>query len=68
MHLMTYALGRTVEYFDMPTVRAITRTCARDDYRFACLATQMVQSDAFRFRRPAAAPTSTFVTQTAQQE
>jgi hypothetical protein len=68
MHLMTYALGRTVEYYDMPTLRAITRTCARDDYRFACLATQVVQSDAFRFRRPAAAPKSTLVTQTAPQE
>jgi hypothetical protein len=68
MNLMTYALGRTVEYYDMPTVRAITRTCAKDGYRFACLATQVVQSDAFRFRRPAPAPKSTLVTQTAQQE
>ncbi len=56
MNLMTYALGRTVEYYDMPTVRAITRTCAQDNYRFACLASQVVQSDAFRFRRPATAP------------
>jgi hypothetical protein len=68
MHLMTYALGRTVEYYDMPTVRAITRTCAKDDYHFACLATQVVQSDAFRFRRPAAPSPSTLVTQSAQQE
>jgi hypothetical protein len=68
MNLMTYALGRTVEYYDMPSVRAITRTCAADNYRFACLASQVVQSNAFRFRRPATAPQSTLVTQTAQQE
>ena len=68
MNLMTYALGRTVEYYDMPTVRAITGSCARENYRFACLASQVVQSNAFRFRRPATAPQSTLVTQTAQQE
>jgi hypothetical protein len=68
MNLMTYALGRTVEYYDMPTVRAITQTCAKENYRFACLAAQVVQSNAFRFRRPTTAPQSTLVTQTAQQE
>ncbi|HEY1898418.1 MAG TPA: DUF1592 domain-containing protein, partial [Steroidobacteraceae bacterium] len=68
MNLMTYALGRTVEYYDMPTVRAITRSCAKDNYRFACLATQVVTSDAFRFRRPAEAAKSTLVTQTVQPE
>jgi Protein of unknown function (DUF1585) len=65
---MIYALGRTVEYYDMPTVRAITRTCAQDNYHFSCLATQVVLSDAFRFRRPASAPHSTLVTQSAAQE
>jgi hypothetical protein len=68
MHLMTYAVGRTVEYYDMPTVRAITRSCAPDNYRFACLATQVATSDAFRFRRPAPAQNSTLVTQTAKPE
>jgi hypothetical protein len=33
--LMTYALGRGLEYYDMPTVRAITRSAAKDDYRFS---------------------------------
>ncbi|HTY93319.1 MAG TPA: DUF1592 domain-containing protein [Steroidobacteraceae bacterium] len=68
MHLMTYALGRSVAYYDMPTVRAITRTCAGENFRFSCLATQVVSSNAFRFRRPAMAPNPTLVTQVAQQE
>ena len=35
--LMTYALGRSVEYYDMPTVRQIVRDAARDNYRFSSL-------------------------------
>ena len=52
---MTYALGRPVEYRDMPVVREIVRKAARDNYRFASLVSQIVASDAFR-RRDAAAP------------
>ena len=33
--LMTYALGRGLEYYDMPTVRAIARGAAKNDYRFS---------------------------------
>ena len=33
--LMMYALGRELEYFDMPQVRAVVRDAERDDYRFA---------------------------------
>ena len=33
--LLTYALGRGLEYYDMPAVRAIVRNAARDDYRFS---------------------------------
>ncbi len=32
--LMTFALGRAVRYQDMPTVRAIVRDAAADNYRF----------------------------------
>ena len=35
--LLTYALGRGVEYQDMPVVRAIVRDAARNDYRFSSL-------------------------------
>src|SRR6476659_1312038 len=33
--LMTYALGRTVEYYDMPAIRKIVRDAAKDNYRFS---------------------------------
>ena len=33
--LMTYALGRRVEFYDMPTVRAIVRDAAKNDYQLS---------------------------------
>jgi mono/diheme cytochrome c family protein len=48
--LMTYALGRTVDYYDMPTVRKIVRDAARDKYRFSSIVLGIVRSDAFRMR------------------
>jgi hypothetical protein len=53
--LMTYALGRPLDYRDMPVVREIVRNAAKDNYRFASIVSQVVASDAFR-RREAAAP------------
>ena len=35
--MLTYALGRGLEYYDAPAVRAIVRDAARDDYRFSSL-------------------------------
>ena len=49
--LLTYALGRRVEYFDMPAVRAIVRDAARNDYRFSSLITGIVKSTPFRMKR-----------------
>ena len=48
--LMMYALGRELEYYDMPQVRAIVRTAAAQDYRFSALVTGIVHSDAFRMQ------------------
>jgi hypothetical protein len=48
--LMTYALGRGIEYYDMPTVRAIVRDAAANDYRFSDLILGVVASPAFRIR------------------
>jgi hypothetical protein len=48
--LMMYALGRELESFDMPQVRAVVRAAARDDYRFAALVKAIVTSDAFRMQ------------------
>jgi hypothetical protein len=54
--LMTYALGRPVDYRDMPVVRKIVRDAAKDQYRFASIVTQIIESDAFRKRESAPAP------------
>jgi hypothetical protein len=49
--LMTYALGRSVEHFDMPTVRAIVEKAAQKDYRFSAIVRGIIESDAFQMRR-----------------
>jgi hypothetical protein len=46
--LMMYALGRELEYYDMPQVRAVVHAAQDQDYRFAALVAGIVQSDAFR--------------------
>ncbi|MGV3592729.1 MAG: DUF1592 domain-containing protein [Gammaproteobacteria bacterium] len=46
-NLMTYALGRTVTYRDMPAVRAIVRAAAEEGNRFESLVYNIVQSKAF---------------------
>jgi hypothetical protein len=54
--LMTYAVGRPMEYGDMPAVRQIAHEAANDNFRFESIVLGVVQSDAFRKRAPAAAP------------
>jgi hypothetical protein len=49
--MLTYALGRGVEYYDMSAVRAIVRDAARDDYRFTSLIRAIVSSAPFQMRR-----------------
>jgi hypothetical protein len=49
--MLTYALGRGVEYYDMPAVRTIVRNTARDDYRFTSLIRAIVESAPFQMRR-----------------
>src|SRR5581483_2085634 len=49
--LMTYALGRGLEYYDAPAVRAIVRESAREDHRFTSgLILGVVRSAPFRMR------------------
>jgi hypothetical protein len=55
---MAYALGRRVEYFDKPTVRAIADEAARDDYRISSFVLGVVKSDAFQMKREAVAEQS----------
>jgi len=51
VNLMAYALGRRVEYYDMPTVRAIARAARGRDYRLSAFVIGVVQSPAFRMSR-----------------
>ena len=48
--LLTYALGRGLDYYDMPAVRSIVRDAARRDYRFSSLVLGVVNSVPFRMR------------------
>jgi hypothetical protein len=48
--LTMYALGRELEYFDMPQVRAVVRAAEDDDYRFASIVAGIVNSDSFRMQ------------------
>jgi hypothetical protein len=49
-NLFTYALGRSVDYRDMPTIRGIVRRAGADNYRFESIVLGIVSSDAFRKR------------------
>jgi hypothetical protein len=50
--LLTYALGRRLEYYDAPAVRAIVREAARNDYKFSSgLVLGIVRSTPFQMRR-----------------
>jgi hypothetical protein len=48
--MMTYATGRGVEYYDMPTIRAITRDIAKDNNRFSAIVLAVVKSPQFQMR------------------
>ncbi|MGQ0767044.1 MAG: DUF1592 domain-containing protein, partial [Gemmatimonadota bacterium] len=50
-NLMAYALGRRVEDYDQPTVRAIARDAGTAGFRLSSFVVGVVQSPAFRYRR-----------------
>jgi hypothetical protein len=52
--LMSYAIGRPLEPYDMPVVRRVARDVASDHNTFASIVLQIVESDAFRKREPSA--------------
>jgi mono/diheme cytochrome c family protein len=51
--LLTFALGRGIEYYDAPAVRRIVRDTAKDRYRFSSLILGIVKSTPFQMRRSA---------------
>jgi hypothetical protein len=60
-NLMTYALGRRVEYEDMPAVRAIVRDAAKNDNKMSAFILGVVNSQAFRMAK-VEAPAKTLAT------
>ena len=49
--LLTYSMGRTREYYDMPTVRKIVRDTRASDYKFSAIVQAIVNTDQFKMRR-----------------
>ena len=49
-NLMAYALGRRVEYYDKPALRAIVKNAKADDYRLSSFILGVVKSDAFQMQ------------------
>ena len=51
--LLTFGLGRGVEYYDAPAVRKIVRDAAANRYRFSSIILGIVKSTPFQMRRSA---------------
>jgi hypothetical protein len=48
--MLTYALGRGLDYYDLPAVRRIVRDAATNNYRFSSLVMGVVTSTPFQMR------------------
>jgi hypothetical protein len=59
--LMTYALGRGLQYTDMPAVRGVLHRAAPKDYRFSAIVLGIVDSTPFQMKTktPAESPEET---------
>jgi hypothetical protein len=49
--LLTYALGRGLDYYDMPTIRKIVKDSAASNYNFSTLVVNVVKSMPFQMRK-----------------
>jgi len=58
-NLMAYALGRRVEYYDQPTVRAIVKKAGQNGNRFSQFVVGVVNSPAFQMAKAEAPVTTT---------
>ncbi len=67
-NLMAYALGRRVETFDQPTVRAIAKTASADGFKMSSFILGVVKSDAFQKKRVEPAAATTEVAPDARQQ
>ena len=55
--MLTYALGRGLEYYDMPAVRGIVRDAGKNNYRFSALVMAIVKSTPFQMKQAQSANT-----------
>src|SRR5262245_22608131 len=53
--MMAYAIGRRLEYYDMPAIRSIAREAAKNNYRFSSFVLGIVKSPAFQMSKADAA-------------
>jgi len=51
MKLLTYALGRGVEYYDQPVIRKIVRDAAEHDYTWSSIILGIIESTPFQYRQ-----------------
>ena len=51
MNLLAYAVGRRIEYYDQPTIRAIATQAAEDDYRMSSFIMGVIKSAPFQMQR-----------------
>jgi hypothetical protein len=58
-NLMSYAIGRRIEYYDGPAVRTIVRKAAQNDYRFSSFVLGIVNSAAFQMSKAEPVVTTT---------
>jgi hypothetical protein len=49
--LLTYALGRGTEYYDMPAIRSVVKESAKKDYRFSSIVLGIVKSPPFQMNQ-----------------
>jgi hypothetical protein len=59
-NLLAYAIGRRVEYSDMPTVRAIVKNAEANNLKMSAFIMGVIKSDPFQMKR-AESPTTTDV-------
>ena len=61
--MMTYALGRGLEYADMPSVRRVVSASAKQNFTFSTLVLSVVNSPAFLMKEKKSAPAGSAVAQ-----
>jgi len=66
--LLVYALGRGVDYQDMPLVRAITRDAARSQNRFSALIMGVVNSKTFQMNMKTTEPVPSHTVDSANRD